>query len=78
MYKKRQNKKLKKEKIKKEIFNMLQTQRIFRPNPNSDNIFENIIIRSFRKIFSILDINYKNEISMFNYSTKNIPNEIKK
>ena len=57
---------------------MLQTQRIFRPNPNSDNIFENIIIRSFRKIFSILDINYKNEISMFNYSIKNIPDEIKK
>ena len=78
LYKKRQNKKLKKEIIKKEIFNMLQTQRIFRPNPNSDNIFENIIIRSFRKIFSILDINYKNEISIFNYSIKNIPDEIKK
>ena len=78
LYKKRKNKKIKKEKIKKEIFSMLHNQRIFKPNQKSDNIFESLIIKSFKKIFSILDINYKKEISMFNYSTKNLPDAIKR
>ena len=41
-------------------------------------LISNIIIKSFRKIFFILDNNKKGEISLFNYNTKNLPNIIKK
>ena len=43
----------------------------------SDNIFENVIINSFKKIFNILDEKLKGKISLFNYSTKNLPINIK-
>ena len=62
----------------KKIKNIIQKSSIFKPNIKSDNIFENVIIKSFKKIFYILDSNYKGEISLFNYDTKNLPNSIKK
>ena len=70
--------KMKTEQIKKEINNIAQTQSIFKANIKSDNIFENVIIKSFKKIFYALDNNFKGEISIFNYNTKNLPNSIKK
>ena len=69
---------LKKEKLKKEINTMTKKQSIFKANTKSDNMFENVIIKSFKKIFSTLDTNLKGEISIFNYNTKNLPNSIKK
>ena len=69
---------MKTEQIKKEINNIAQTQSIFKANIKSDNIFENVIIKSFKKIFYALDNNFKGEISIFNYNTKNLPNSIKK
>jgi hypothetical protein len=72
----KRNAKLKKEKIKKEIHIKYIKSNVFKPNNKSDNIFEKQIIKSFKKIFSILDINLKGEISMFNYSVKHLPNSI--
>ena len=73
----KRNGKLKKEKIKKDIIKMIKSERTFKANMKSDNIFGNNIIKSFNKIFSFLDIYFKGELSPFNYSTKNLPKSIK-
>ena len=73
----KRNGKLKKEKIKKDIITMIKKEREFKANVKSDNIFGNNIIKSFKKIFSLLDIYFKGELSSFNYNTKNIPKSIK-
>ena len=69
--------KTKKDNLKKFI-STTKKQNESKVNKNSNNIFERIIIKSFRKIFFILDNNKKGEISLFNYNTKNLPNIIKK
>ena len=73
----KKNLEIKKEKIKKEILTQIKKETIFKPNMKSDNIFENVIINSFKKIFNILDEKLKGKISLFNYSTKNLPINIK-
>ena len=73
----KKNIEIKKEKIKKEILTQIKKETIFKPNMKSDNIFENVIINSFKKIFNILDEKLKGKISLFNYSTKNLPINIK-
>ena len=73
----KKNLEIKKEKIKKEILTKIKKETIFKPNMKSDNIFENVIINSFKKIFNILDEKLKGKISLFNYSTKNLPINIK-
>ena len=73
----KKNIEIKKEKIKKEILTQIKKETIFKANMKSDNIFENVIINSFKKIFNILDEKLKGKISLFNYSTKNLPINIK-
>ena len=73
----KKNIEIKKEKIKKEILTKIKKETIFKPNMKSDNIFEKVIINSFKKIFNILDEKLKGKISLFNYSTKNLPINIK-
>ena len=73
----KKNIEIKKEKIKKEILTQIKKETIFKANMKSDNIFEKIIINSFKKIFNILDERLKGKISLFNYSTKNLPINIK-
>ena len=73
----KKNLEIKKEKIKKEILTQIKKETIFKPNMKSDNIFEKAIINSFKKIFNILDEKLKGKISLFNYSTKNLPINIK-
>ena len=73
----KKNIEIKKEKIKKEILTQIKKETIFKPNMKSDNIFEKVIINSFKKIFNILDEKLKGKISLFNYSTKNLPINIK-
>ena len=73
----KKNLEIKKEKIKKEILTKIKKETIFKPNMKSDNIFEKVIINSFKKIFNILDEKLKGKISLFNYSTKNLPINIK-
>ena len=73
----KKNIEIKKEKIKKEILTQIKKETIFKANMKSDNIFEKVIINSFKKIFNILDEKLKGKISLFNYSTKNLPINIK-
>ena len=73
----KKNLEIKKEKIKKEILTQIKKETIFKANMKSDNIFEKVIINSFKKIFNILDEKLKGKISLFNYSTKNLPINIK-
>ena len=63
--------------MKKEILTKIKMQTSFKANIKSDNIYENIIINSFKKIFKILDVNLKGKIYLFNYNTKNLPINIK-
>ena len=73
----KKNIKVKREKKKKEILTKLKKQTLFKANMKSDNIFEKVIINSFKKIFNILDERLKGKISLFNYSTKYLPISIK-
>ena len=73
----KKNLEIKKEKIKKEILTKIKKETLFKANTKSDNIFEKVIINSFKKIFNILDEKLKGKISLFNYSTKNLPINIK-
>ena len=73
----KKNIEIKKEKIKKETLTQIKKETIFKANMKSDNIFEKVIINSFKKIFNILDEKLKGKISLFNYSTKNLPINIK-
>ena len=68
---------LDKKNIEKEILTQIKKETIFKANMKSDNIFEKVIINSFKKIFNILDEKLKGKISLFNYSTKNLPINIK-
>ena len=68
---------IKNETIKKEMLTKIKKETLFKANTKSDNIFEKVIINSFKKIFNILDEKLKGKISLFNYSTKNLSIKIK-
>ena len=68
---------IKNETIKKEMLTNIKKETLFKANTKSDNIFEKVIINSFKKIFNILDEKLKGKISLFNYSTKNLSIKIK-
>ena len=69
--------KMKREELQKKLFNMEKKLNEFRANNKSDNLFENQIIKSFKKIFLILDKNQNGKLSQFNYNTKDLPDNIK-
>lgn len=70
--------KTRKEEIQKRIYNKERKEHEFRVSGNSDNKFTNQINKSLKKIFLSLDKNQKGKLSQFNYSTKELPNNIKK
>ena len=70
--------KTRKEEIQKRIYNKERKEHEFRVSGNSDNKFTNQINKSLKKIFISLDKNQKGKLSQFNYSTKELPNNIKK
>jgi len=70
--------KTRKEEMQKRIYNKEKKDHEFRVSGNSDNIFTNQINKSLKKIFLSLDKNQKGKLSQFNYSTKELPNNIKK
>ena len=70
--------KTKKEELQKRIYNKEKKDHEFRVSGKSDNIFANQINKSLKKIFLSLDKNQSGKLSQFNYSTKELPNNIKK
>ena len=78
LYLNARNGKLRREEFQRKLFNLEKKIHEFRANGMSDNLFENQIIKSFKKIFFILDKNQNGKISPFNYSTKELPESIKK
>ena len=70
--------KTRKEEMQKRIYNKEKKDHEFRVSGNSDNIFTNQINKSLKKIFLSLDKNQNGKLSQFKYSTKELPNNIKK
>ena len=70
--------KTRKEELQKRIYNKEKKDHEFRVSGNSDNIFSHQINKSLKKIFLSLDKNQNGKLSQFNYSTKELPSNIKK
>ena len=70
--------KTRKEELQKRIYNKEKKDHEFHVSGNSDNIFTNQINKSLKKIFLSLDKNQNGKLSQFNYSTKELPNNIKR
>ena len=70
--------KMKKKELQKKIFNIEKKLNEFKANNKSEYLYENQIIKSFKKIFSYLDKNENGKISQFNYITNDLPDNIKK
>ena len=70
--------KTRKEELQKRMFNKEKKNHEFRVSGNSNNIFTNQINKSLKKIFLSLDKNQNGKLSQFNYSIKELPNNIKK
>ena len=69
--------KMKREELQKRFY-MEKKFKDFRANEKSENLFENQIIKSFKKIFLVLDKNQNGKLSQFNYNIKELPDNIKK